>query len=441
MSEKAINDLYIKTYGRPASATELNFHSNVYGSSLDDTESKDLYNRMVSAPGYTPLTAGEGVDTGVSTDPVTPPNTSSPATSSPEVASTPTYTTEEKPLGMGETETVYRDPSGNIITREEALQLQATSDTQAEADAPFVVDESSQGYKNYADILNRSPESQEASDRAGELTREEFFAAATPELRKSDPTFARFNQVLARDPGLGGLDYYRNVRPDLMQDPRAFRQAAIESGEFGSRARDLYRENMGYDPTQSSLQGLIQSGTYLNPNEFRGAIARQNLASRSRYTQPEAYAFQPYAPEPQRYNPYATQRQPQQRFAQRQPQQRSLMSEFTQPRTSSFSQPIYQNSFAPQSRSPSQYYSQPFFNQYQPQQYAPQARQQQYAPQSRQPSFQMRPPSSIGGKGGQSFNSMQSANQMSPVARSSPFQGMGAGMGAGMGGIGGKGRR
>ena len=390
MSEKAINDLYIKTYGRPASAQELNFHSNVYGSDLDATESKDLYNRMVSVPGYTPPSAGGDVDTGVSTDPVTPPNTSSPATSSPEVASTPAYTTEEEPQGMGVTETVYRGPSGNIITREEALQLQATTDAQAEADIPFVADEQSTGYENYMGVLGREPESQAAQEEASGLTREQFFQRAIPELRRTSPIFSTFNQVLARDPRLGGLDYYRNVRPDLMQDPRAFRQAAIDSGEFGSRARDLYRENMGFDPSQSALQGLIQSGTYLNPNEFRGAIARQNLASRSRYIQPD-YGFTPYRQPQPRFNPYAM--PPPQRFS--------------QPFRSSFNQPIY-----------SPYGGSRGFSSSAPAEVSP------MPPEANMNQYQSQQPAPIGGKGGQRMTPMRGGF-------SAP-----AGFGAGIGGKG-----
>jgi hypothetical protein len=124
------------------------------------------------------------------------------------------------------------------------------------------------------------------------LSRQDFFQRALPELRQTNPVFSTFQQVLGRDPGLAGLEYYRNVRPDLMQDPRAFRQAAIQSGEFGNRLRDLYRQNMGYDPSAQAYQGLMQSGTFLNPYEFRGAIAKQNIANRSRYSD---YNFNPYS--------------------------------------------------------------------------------------------------------------------------------------------------
>ena len=49
---------------------------------------------------------------------------------------------------------------------------------------------------------------------------------------------------------------------------------------------------MGYDPSAQAYQGLMQSGTFLNPYEFRGAIARQNIANRSRYSD---YGFNPYS--------------------------------------------------------------------------------------------------------------------------------------------------
>tara|TARA_Y100000592_G_scaffold21241_1_gene32731 strand:+ start:1273 stop:2061 length:789 start_codon:yes stop_codon:yes gene_type:complete len=124
----------------------------------------------------------------------------------------------------------------------------------------------------------------------------------------SDPVYQTYRQVLARDPEQAGLDYYRNVRPDLIRDPRAFRQAAIQGGEFGGRLRDLYRQNMGYDPSQQSFQQLMSSGTNLNPYELRGAIARQNIAMRPRYAD---YGYNPYSqnfmnqyqPQPMQYQP------------------------------------------------------------------------------------------------------------------------------------------
>jgi hypothetical protein len=196
-----VDDVYQKTYNRPATDEEVSYYKNVYGDSLDDIERKDLFGRM----------------------------------------------------------------------------LQGSND---------------QSVNLYRDILGRDPESPEAMQAARNLTRQEFFQRALPELRQTSPVFSTFQQVLGRDPGLAGLEYYRNVRPDLMQDPRAFRQAAIQGGEFGNRLRDLYRQNMGYYPSEQAYQGLMQSGTFLNPYEFRGAIAKQNIANRSRYSD---YNFNPYS--------------------------------------------------------------------------------------------------------------------------------------------------
>ena len=122
-------------------------------------------------------------------------------------------------------------------------------------------------------------------------TREQFFQRA-PELRQTSPVFSTFQQVLGRDPGLAGLEYYRNVRPDLMQDQELLDKPQYKVGEFGNRLRDLYRQNMGYDPSEQAYQGLMQSGTFLNPYEFRGAIARQNIAMRPRYSD---YGYNPYS--------------------------------------------------------------------------------------------------------------------------------------------------
>ena len=71
----------------------------------------------------------------------------------------------------------------------------------------------------YRDILGRDPESLKLFKWQGTMR---FFSKTLPELRQTSPVFSTFQQVLGRDPGLAGLEYYRNVRPDLMQDPRAF---------------------------------------------------------------------------------------------------------------------------------------------------------------------------------------------------------------------------
>jgi hypothetical protein len=374
-----INQLYVRTYGRPATPDEIQYHVNRFGSDLDSQEAQSLQTEMTSVPGYTPPTTEGGAVTGTSTEPVEPPSALS------SVTSTPAYTTEEKPLGLGGTETIYRDPSGNVITRDQALGLQAEADKQA--NQPFVPDSASVGFQRYMDILGREPESQSAQEGASGLTREQFFQRAIPELRQTSPVFSTFQQVLGRDPRLSGLDYYRNVRPDLMQDPRAFRRATIESGEFLPRARDLYRQQMGFDPSQQRLSQLIDSGTFLNPDEFGGAIARQNLAMRSRYREPEFTPFMPRAAamhsrpfpgsRPAFSQPFFSSFQPQPRFTQSfyQP----ISQSFSQPSPFSFSQPIYtQPSF-----------SQPFFNQYQPPMYSPP--QQPFFQTQRQP---------MGGKGG-----------------------------------------
>ena len=341
-SSTDINQLYMTTYGRPATPDEIQYHVNRFGADLDPQEAQSLQTEMTSVAGYTPPTAetGEVVGDSIAT---TPPDTS--------VSATP-YTTSERDLGYGQTETIYRDLSGNVITKDQALGLQAESD--AQADQPFVADPYSVGFQRYMDILGREPESQAAQEGAAGLTREQFFQRAIPELSQTSPGFSTFQQVLARDPGLSGLDYYRNVRPDLMQDPRAFRQAAIEGGEFASRARDLYRQNMGFDPSQSQLQGLIQSGTYLNPFELRGAIARQNIAQRPRYTDTM-------------FNPYSM------------PRAAAVHSSPFPGSRSQFSRPSFSpfRSFAPPQPPPSyfnmgynpymsQQYSQPFFNRFQP---------------------------------------------------------------------------
>jgi len=64
MSAEAINQLYIETYGRPASEAEIDYHSKRFGAELDEIESQFLQKEITSAPGYTPpeKTADAGVD-------------------------------------------------------------------------------------------------------------------------------------------------------------------------------------------------------------------------------------------------------------------------------------------------------------------------------------------------------------------------------------------
>ena len=309
MSAEAINQLYIDVYGRPASQEEISYHVNRFGPTLDEIESQSLQREMTSVPGYTPpeKTAEAGVD---GTPPSQPPEAPAEASKS--------TTTRRRPIGFGMYEE-YEVPI-NPNSPENKFKSQVDDVYQKTYNRP-ATDEEVSYYKNvygdslddierkdlfgrmlqgsndqsvnlYRDILGRDPESPEAMQAARNLTKQEFFQRALPELRQTSPVFSTFQQVLGRDPKLAGLEYYRNVRPDLMQDPRAFRQAAIQGGEFGNRLRDLYRQNMGYDPSEQAYQGLMQSGTFLNPYEFRGAIARQNIANRSRYSD---YSYNPYA--------------------------------------------------------------------------------------------------------------------------------------------------
>ena len=249
MSSEAINQLYIDVYGRPASQEEISYHANRFGSELDEIESQALRGEMTSVPGYTPRITADAGDGG--TPPSQPPE-------SPAEASAPTTETRRRPLGHGayeEYEVPVSTPQGDSY---DALQ--------------------------------------------------DTFSRYGPQANAFDPVYQRYRQVLGKDPEQAGLDYYRNVRPDLIRDPRAFRQAAIQGGEFGGRLRDLYRQNMGYDPSQQSFQQLMSSGTNLNPYELRGAIARQNIAMRPRYAD---YGYNPYSqnfmnqyqPQPMQYQP------------------------------------------------------------------------------------------------------------------------------------------
>jgi hypothetical protein len=287
MSAEAINQLYIDVYGRPASQEEISYHVNRFGPTLDEIESQSLQREMTSVPGYTPpeKTAEAGVD---GTPPSQPPEAPAEASKS--------TTTENK--FKSQVDDVYQKTYNRPATDEEVSYYKNVyGDSLDDIERKDLFGRMLKGSNNqsvnlYRDILGRDPESPEAMQAARGLSRQDFFQRALPELRQTNPVFSTFQQVLGRDPGLAGLEYYRNVRPDLMQDPRAFRQAAIQSGEFGNRLRDLYRQNMGYDPSAQAYQGLMQSGTFLNPYEFRGAVAKQNIANRSRYSD---YNFNPYS--------------------------------------------------------------------------------------------------------------------------------------------------
>lgn len=302
MSAEAINQLYIETYGRPASQAEIDYHANRFGDELDPIESQALKGEMTSVAGYTPpqTTADAGVD---GTPPSQPPEAPAEATSNfvpgaGAVEPPPTTPTTQQDQLKSQLDDLYQKTYNRPATDEEVSYYRnvygGKLDDIERKDlfGRMLQGSGDQSVNLYRDILGRDPESPEAMQAARNLTRQDFFQRALPELRQTSPVFSTFQQVLGRDPGLAGLEYYRNVRPDLMQDPRAFRQAAIQSGEFGNRLRDLYRQNMGYDPSAQAYQGLMQSGTFLNPYEFRGSIARQNIAMRPRYSD---YGYNPYA--------------------------------------------------------------------------------------------------------------------------------------------------
>ena len=316
MSAEAINQLYIDTYGRPASQAEIDYHANRFGDELDPIESQALKSEMTSVEGYTPpQTTAEAGDDG--NPPSQPPDAPAEAPTAPTQTYQPTET-RRRPLGQGayeeyevpidpnspqnkfksQLDDIYQKTYNRPATDEEVSYYQnvygGDLDDIERKDlfGRMLQGSGGQSVDLYRNILGRDPESPEAMQAARGLSRLDFFQRALPELRQTSPVFSTFQQVLGRDPGLAGLDYYRNVRPDLMQDPRAFRQAAIQSGEFGNRLRDLYRQNMGYDPSAQAYQGLMQSGTFLNPYEFRGSIARQNIAMRPRYSD---YGYNPYA--------------------------------------------------------------------------------------------------------------------------------------------------
>lgn len=302
MSAEAINQLYIETYGRPASQAEIDYHANRFGDELDPIESQALKSEMTSVAGYTPpqTTADAGVD---GTPPSQPPEAPAEATSNfvsgaGAVEPPPTTPATQQGKLKSQLDDLYQKTYNRPATDEEVSYYrnvyggELDDIERKDLFGRMLQGSGDQSVDLYRNILGRDPESPEAMQAARGLTSQEFFQRALPELRQTSPVFSTFQQVLGRDPGLAGLEYYRNVRPDLMQDPRAFRQAAIQSGEFGNRLRDLYRQNMGYDPSAQAYQGLMQSGTFLNPYEFRGSIARQNIAMRPRYS---GYGYNPYA--------------------------------------------------------------------------------------------------------------------------------------------------
>lgn len=336
MSIEAINQLYIDNYGRPASQGELEYHSNRFGAELDAQEAAALTNEMVSVPGYTA--------------PAAPVDSSAPATNS------GTYTTEEKPAGMGITETVYRDAdTGNVITEEQAMSGTRVSD----GSVPDAFDFGSNLTEIYQSVLGRDPtagdiayykkefgDSIDANERQDLFTRmmqdpdaaksgafqayqdvfgaapteygdfmkarkavgatldegeaQKYFESVIPELR-SDNTVKQFQNVLGRDPSLDAYKYYRDVDPDAIQDAATFRQTAITGGEFGNRAAEMFQQEMGRPPSQAELNNILNSNINLNRDSFTTGLAGINIANR-----PTTSAIQPlsgFTPQPRMQPP------------------------------------------------------------------------------------------------------------------------------------------
>ena len=330
MSIEAINQLYIDNYGRPASQGELDYHANRFGAELDAQEAAALTNEMVSVPGYTAPAA--------------------------PVAAPVTYTTEEKPLGMGATETVYRDAdTGNVITEEQAMSGTRVSD----GSVPDAFDFGSNLTEIYQSVLGRDPtandiayykkefgDSIDANERQDLFTRmmqdpdaaksgafqayqdvfgaapteygdfmkarkavgatldegeaQKYFESVIPELG-SDNTIKQFQNVLGRDPSLDAYKYYRDVDPDAIQDAATFRQTAITGGEFGNRAAEMFEQEMGYAPSQAELNNILNSNINLNRDSFTTGLAGINIANR-----PATSAIQPlsgFTPQPRMQPP------------------------------------------------------------------------------------------------------------------------------------------
>ena len=328
MSIEAINQLYIDNYGRPASQGELDYHANRFGSELDAQEAAALTNEMISVPGYT-----------------APVDSSAPATNS------GTYTTEEKPVGMGITETVYRDAdTGNVITEEQAMSGTRVSD----GSVPDAFDFGSNLTEIYQSVLGRDAtaddiayykrefgDSIDANERQDLFTRmmqdpdaaksgafqayqdvfgaapteygdfmkaqkavgatldegesQKYFESVIPELG-SDNTVKQFQNVLGRDPSLDAYKYYRDVDPDAIQDATTFRQTAITGGEFGNRAAEMFEQEMGYAPSEAELNNILNSNINLNRDSFTTGLAGINIANR-----PATSAIQPlsgFTPQP-----------------------------------------------------------------------------------------------------------------------------------------------
>ena len=330
MSLEAINQLYIDNYGRPASQGELDYHANRFGSELDAREAASLTNEMVSVPGYTAPVAPVAA-------PVAAPVESSAPATTPVESSAPanTYTTEEKPLGMGVTETVYRDAkTGNVISEDQAMSgtrasdgsvpdafdfgsnlteiyqnvlgRDATADDIAYYKAEFgdSIDANerqqlftgmmqdpdaaqSGAFQAYQDVFGAAPteygDFMKARKAVGatldEGEAQKYFESVIPELG-SDNTVKQFQNVLGRDPSLQAYKYYRDENPDAIQDATTFRQTAITGGEFGNRAAEMFEQEMGYAPSEAELNNILNSNINLNQDSFTTGLAGINIANR-----------------------------------------------------------------------------------------------------------------------------------------------------------------
>ena len=326
MSIEAINQLYIDNYGRPASQGELDYHANRFGSELDAQEAAALTNEMVSVPGYTAPAAPVAAPVESSAPATTPVESSAPAN---------TYTTEEKSVGMGITETVYRDANtGNVISEDQAMSgtrvsdgstpdafdfgsnlteiyqnvlgRDATADDIAYYKAEFgdsidanerqqlftsMMQDSdaaqSGAFQAYQDVFGAAPteygDFMKARKAVGatldEGEAQKYFESVIPELG-SDNTVKQFQNVLGRDPSLDAYKYYRDVDPDAIQDATTFRQTAITGGEFGNRAAEMFEQEMGYAPSEAELNNILNSNINLNQDSFTTGLAGINIANR-----------------------------------------------------------------------------------------------------------------------------------------------------------------
>ena len=133
----------------------------------------------------------------------------------------------------------------------------------------------------YRTILGRDPESPEAVAAARGLTNEQFFQRSTPELLSRNLGGIRdYANVMGINPT---FSQFKALDSSLRGDPRLMRQRLVEQGRFQDAAQDAFRADLGYDPSSEQLQRLVDSGTFLNPREFRLNLARDLIANRPRF--------------------------------------------------------------------------------------------------------------------------------------------------------------